>query len=97
MEQKLKDPIAKMRQVETDLGIKTMTLELEVLLLINKLGAPSSNDIIRASRFSPASVNNCLRHLEKIGIITIVADTADRRRKLHRLKPKYVNTISTVI
>ncbi len=93
----MNDPIAKMRQIETELGIKTMTLELEVLLLINKLGAPSSNDIIRSSRFSPASVNNCLRNLETIGVITIVSDTTDRRRKLHRIKPKFVNTISTIV
>lgn len=82
------------RQIESELNIRALSLEFEIVLCLFEQGPLSASDIIDIIHASQAGFNNIARRLLADGILVSTRSEVDRRVSLYSVSPQVVKVLS---
>lgn len=82
------------RQIESELNIRALSLEFEIVLCLFEQGPLSASEIIDIIHASQAGFNHIARRLLADGILISTRSEVDRRMTLYSVSPQVVKVLS---
>lgn len=82
------------RQIESELEIRALSLEFEIVLCLFEQGPLSASEIIDIIHASQAGFNHIARRLLADGILVSTRSEVDRRMTLYSVSPRVVKVLS---
>ncbi len=74
-----------MKQLERNLQIRALSFEYMIVLALYEYGPMTTGDLIGRSFASPGALHLSLRRLLDRGLVHVIDDPSDRRRKVNCL------------